>query len=854
MKFLQLFDKKNKRRENESVKIVRNSEMFNERWYLTQYQDVFKKRKDAARHYYQKGWKENRNPSKMFSTVEYLKKYPECSVCPLLFEHNRNEYTDLSVCAVIKNEAQYVKEWLDYHLLVGVKRFYIYDNGSTDNLKEVVAPYVGKGIVVYKYCTDNLTQFSIYNECLNEYRDKTQWLSFINVDEFIVPVEKNTIQKFLKDYKDKSGVIINCLNYDSNGHIAKPNGGVLENYVRRQYEPLEFLNCRGKVIFQPSLCEKMDIKIEDYLSGQTKACDNGFVEDISIDKIRINHYYCKSKAEAIANSDTSDVFTKYGDFTRYIYDCAVFKYLEVLTPDKFFYNDCKKTICDAKNMFLRLKYALSSNVLNKSIDEKWYFNQYPDAKTSGLSAVEHYLTIGWKEGKNPNSDFDTNSYLEKNPDVKEAGVCPLLHHITYDKKANKLAGGILPKIQQEKNASNVTVIMPTYNRKNYLEKALNILKAQTLTDISFIIVDDGSTDGSADYIEEAIKNDKRFILIKNDTNQGPSAARNKALAILNSKYVGFFDVDDEIPADYFQKLYSKAVLNSADIVFTNYNDLEHDLKIISSEADKFSTLRNGAVWDKLYKVSLLHKNKIKFAEGLYTADNLFNIEAFYAAHNIVLTDEPRYSYKLHEDSIGNDENLIAKRKNDIITVCNKAIDFADENEFNLKTCISLYDFLRRSYDCYADDADFQDKLWKVLRKTGVKVNVSKVITKYDVDEYKMVEESEYFDSRYYRLRNPQLWLSFVNPAEHYLKIGWVCGKNPSKNFDGNKYLKANADVAASGTNPLLHYLKYGMADGRTCETVENLGTKISHILTYPIRVKEEYDRLVAEIKALENMK
>jgi CDP-glycerol glycerophosphotransferase len=72
----------------------------------------------------------------------------------------------------------------------------------------------------------------------------------------------------------------------------------------------------------------------------------------------------------------------------------------------------------------------------------------------------------------------------------------------------------------------VSVIIPYYNRKQYILPALEQLKRQTLKNIQFIMVDDGSTDDSHKFLRKAVKNDKRFTLLRSDKNQGPSAARN----------------------------------------------------------------------------------------------------------------------------------------------------------------------------------------------------------------------------------------------------------------------------------------------------------------------------------------
>ena len=65
---------------------------------------------------------------------------PKCEkVCETFYKNNK---VYLSITAVLQNEAPYIKEWIEYHRLVGVERFYIYDNESTDNVKEILKPYI----------------------------------------------------------------------------------------------------------------------------------------------------------------------------------------------------------------------------------------------------------------------------------------------------------------------------------------------------------------------------------------------------------------------------------------------------------------------------------------------------------------------------------------------------------------------------------------------------------------------------------------------------------------------------------------------------------------------------------------
>ncbi len=98
---------------------------------------------------------------------------------------------DLAIVTIMKNEAPYVKEWLDYHILVGVHKFYIYDNDSTDNLKEVLAPYIKSGIVEYTFFTGAEQQLPAYNDCFEKHKDDVEWLAVIDADEFIARKNKN---------------------------------------------------------------------------------------------------------------------------------------------------------------------------------------------------------------------------------------------------------------------------------------------------------------------------------------------------------------------------------------------------------------------------------------------------------------------------------------------------------------------------------------------------------------------------------------------------------------------------------------------------------------------------------------
>ena len=83
----------------------------------------------------------------------------------------------LSVCAIYRDEEHYLREWIEFHRLVGVERFYLYNNLSVDDHREVLAPYVEAGIVTVTDWTDEPPQMSAYEHCLETRKEESRWIA-----------------------------------------------------------------------------------------------------------------------------------------------------------------------------------------------------------------------------------------------------------------------------------------------------------------------------------------------------------------------------------------------------------------------------------------------------------------------------------------------------------------------------------------------------------------------------------------------------------------------------------------------------------------------------------------------------
>ena len=169
-----------------------------------------------------------------------LIKYINSNLKYVLSLYPKNFDTNLSIVAIVKNETPYIKEWIEYHKIVGVEKFYIYDNDSEDNLKETLQSYIDTGEVVYEHYSGQGVQMSAYQKAIAMYKNHSRYMAFVDIDEFITPIMHDTIPEFIAYFeqnicKNPASIGINWLMHGFNGHNEKPQGLVCENFCRCDY-------------------------------------------------------------------------------------------------------------------------------------------------------------------------------------------------------------------------------------------------------------------------------------------------------------------------------------------------------------------------------------------------------------------------------------------------------------------------------------------------------------------------------------------------------------------------------------------------------------------------------------------
>lgn len=151
--------------------------------------------------------------------------------------HNPPSHTEkrkyhISICIMFKDEALYLKEWIEYHHMIGIDHFYLYDNNSTDDYEKVIEPYVKKGWITLIKWTKQHAQVEGYEDCIRRFQSESDWIGFIDVDEFIVPVEEESFVRFLDRFSNRPAVLIYWRFFGSGGMISRDRSRlVIEDFV-----------------------------------------------------------------------------------------------------------------------------------------------------------------------------------------------------------------------------------------------------------------------------------------------------------------------------------------------------------------------------------------------------------------------------------------------------------------------------------------------------------------------------------------------------------------------------------------------------------------------------------------------
>ena len=214
----------------------------------------------------------------------------------------------LAVCAIAKNEARYLLEWIAYHRVMGVDHFLVFDNDSDDGTSEMLDRLAERGFVErVPWPTEPGTapQLSAYEEGVRRLRGRAKWIAFIDLDEFLNPRADADVASVLADYEGAGGLVVPWRIFGSSGEAAWRDDLVIRRFVRRA-EDGHVLNALVKTIARTDCIARVGVHtpvlsqgqlVDEFLTvaGAASTPDTHTVPNAR--RLVINHYFGKSWEE-----------------------------------------------------------------------------------------------------------------------------------------------------------------------------------------------------------------------------------------------------------------------------------------------------------------------------------------------------------------------------------------------------------------------------------------------------------------------------------------------------------------------------------------------------------------------------
>jgi len=211
----------------------------------------------------------------------------------------------LSICAIFYNEATYIREWVEFHRIVGVERFFLYDHKSTDDWRDVLSDHIESGEVIVHDWPVDPGQVEAYEDCIGRHGADSRWIAFIDIDEFLFSPTGEPVPDVLRDYEEFPAVGVNWRIFGSSGHRRRPEGLVTESYLHFSRNPRSRRTIKS--IADPSRVARAvtghyfeyrdGAPAVDELKRPITGPDFAFTESMAMDRLRLNHYAIKSEEE-----------------------------------------------------------------------------------------------------------------------------------------------------------------------------------------------------------------------------------------------------------------------------------------------------------------------------------------------------------------------------------------------------------------------------------------------------------------------------------------------------------------------------------------------------------------------------
>lgn len=215
---------------------------------------------------------------------------------------------DLAVCAIFQDEAPYLKEWIEFHKLMGVQHFYLYNHASRDDYQKVLAPYLEEvELFDWPFPHQNMAEWNeiqcqAYRDAVKRAKGKVKWLAFLDVDEFLFPTREDNLVAFLADFEEFGEVSANWQMFGTSDVPKIPPGKLLiETLVLKA--PENFIENRHvKSIVRPECvtgleCPHFCFLMQGFrqVTAQKVPFIGHMTPRVDVSQLRINHYWTRDE-------------------------------------------------------------------------------------------------------------------------------------------------------------------------------------------------------------------------------------------------------------------------------------------------------------------------------------------------------------------------------------------------------------------------------------------------------------------------------------------------------------------------------------------------------------------------------
>ncbi len=213
----------------------------------------------------------------------------------------------------------------------------------------------------------------------------------------------------------------------------------------------------------------------------------------------------------------------------------------------------------------------------------------------------------------------------------------------------------------------ISVIIPIYNVSEYLNMSLGSCAEQTLNDVEFICVNDGSTDNSLEIVKSFAEKDHRFRIIDKE-NGGVSSARNAGLDAALGEYIMFLDADDYLEPNACERVWLEKLEAPTDIVIFSSNIFPRNpmpipwyYAVLSCPTRRYWEFESKVlfeepstkpfIWHQAFKKSIIDEHNIRFDEDIKQGEDQIFIFKFYPhANNFCFLQDKLYNYRWYREN------------------------------------------------------------------------------------------------------------------------------------------------------------------------------------------------------------